>query len=237
VVAVPIDAPVDAPAGADEDGDHVPDAVDNCPHVANPQQQDVGELATGGADGVGDACDPEPARTGNRIALFEGFDGPLTGWTTAGSATVTDGNVRLGSTAALTSTAMQPRHLVVQLGGRALAGNGAVGFVITTGPQLLGQGVTLTQTTAANPRLRLAYNGLNLDDELSLPIAGGAGFTAVLSASRTNLTGVLTVADGAPISVRRSQTQNLESGRITIAGNGGAAFELAYVVVIALADP
>ncbi|MBM4321121.1 MAG: hypothetical protein FJ125_14515 [Deltaproteobacteria bacterium] len=39
---------------ADGDGDGVPDATDNCPAVANPQQQDAD------GDGRGDACDPAP---------------------------------------------------------------------------------------------------------------------------------------------------------------------------------
>lgn len=39
---------------ADTDGDGVPDDVDNCPTVANPDQADWD------GDGVGDACDPDP---------------------------------------------------------------------------------------------------------------------------------------------------------------------------------
>jgi len=39
---------------ADEDGDGIPDASDNCPHVANPDQSDLD------GDGIGDVCDPSP---------------------------------------------------------------------------------------------------------------------------------------------------------------------------------
>jgi hypothetical protein len=38
----------------DVDGDGVPDATDNCPNVANPDQQDSN------SDGVGDACTSPP---------------------------------------------------------------------------------------------------------------------------------------------------------------------------------
>lgn len=38
----------------DSDGDGVPDSVDNCPHLANPDQKDTD------GDGVGDACDNCP---------------------------------------------------------------------------------------------------------------------------------------------------------------------------------
>lgn len=41
-------------AGADGDGDGIPDAVDVCPDIPDPQQSD------GDGDGVGDACDVDP---------------------------------------------------------------------------------------------------------------------------------------------------------------------------------
>jgi hypothetical protein len=46
--------------------------------VANLGQEDVGELDAGvEADGVGDACDPRPDGAGDRLLLFERFDGAL----------------------------------------------------------------------------------------------------------------------------------------------------------------
>ena len=87
------DAQTGPTAGGDSDGDGVADAIDNCPTMPNPDQHDHdgdgrGDVCdvcphlvdAGGdadGDGVGDACDPRPTEAGDRIALFEGFYGPI----------------------------------------------------------------------------------------------------------------------------------------------------------------
>ncbi len=46
---------------ADSDGDGIPDAVDDCPHVFNPvRPMDSGKQPDADGDGQGDACDPCP---------------------------------------------------------------------------------------------------------------------------------------------------------------------------------
>jgi large repetitive protein len=48
-------------SAADSDGDGIPDATDNCPHVFNPiRPLDNGIQGDADGDGVGDACDPCP---------------------------------------------------------------------------------------------------------------------------------------------------------------------------------
>jgi urease beta subunit len=64
-------AVVPSPAAPDQDGDGVPDADDNCPAVANPDQTDAD------SDGLGDACDPDtpPAVSVSDVSVIEGDPG------------------------------------------------------------------------------------------------------------------------------------------------------------------
>jgi len=69
----------------DEDGDGVPDPVDNCPHLASATQLD------GDGDDVGDVCDPNPTAATERIAVFDPFVGPRPEWTLTGPTPTFDG--------------------------------------------------------------------------------------------------------------------------------------------------
>ena len=53
----------------DEDHDGIVDTCDDCPGIADPQQQD------GDGDGIGDACDPS-ATTRDQLLWFESFAEP-----------------------------------------------------------------------------------------------------------------------------------------------------------------
>lgn len=118
------------PAGAwfhDEDGDGVVDASDNCPHVGNPAQADQGERAAGAvADGVGDACDPQPALAGNAIALFVGQFSPTANAAVDGDA------VRLGVPGWLVLDDPIPGRAVMQAGVRIATVDGRRGGITMT---------------------------------------------------------------------------------------------------------
>jgi hypothetical protein len=59
-----------APTGHDEDGDGIPDAIDNCPVDGTSTDQ-----ADRDGDGIGDLCDPNPDDASDRVAVFATFAG------------------------------------------------------------------------------------------------------------------------------------------------------------------
>ena len=79
---------VDASCSPDGDGDSVPDDLDNCPEVTNPDQtntdlwlQNNGASVTG--DGLGDACDPDDDNDGfgDQVETYNAASGKGTGTT------------------------------------------------------------------------------------------------------------------------------------------------------------
>jgi len=93
----------------DSDGDGVPDEVDNCVSVPNPDQHDEDGDKVGDAcdpcpqvanattdtdgDGIADACDPHPTTAGDVLVKFEPFTGTgnlPAGWQSKGGGLATD---------------------------------------------------------------------------------------------------------------------------------------------------
>lgn len=228
---------IDAAVRPDEDGDGVPDVEDNCPHVANPGQDDVTELAIGGPDGVGDACDPEPSKAGNRLVLFDGFAAGLSPLWGASMATSTSGgHVRMGQDAQLISAQALPRHVQLVLGGRGTGAMTEATFSAGVAIQASGNGAFATQTTALNSRFKLSLGNNSLSETASDPIVGGTAFTLSLTTTRSQWTAMIQIAGHQPRTLRRSFASMLTNGWIGLA-NAGGPIEVDYVVVISVDEP
>ena len=149
----------DSGAPGDRDGDGVPDPLDNCPDLANPDQGNEDGDALGDVcdpcpiftdntdddgDGVGNACDPNPSTPGDAIALFEGFHHPLSSaWTTTGTWTVANDD---------------------------LVGAGASGVTGEVRHAAFGTKETVTISATVTSLFGTGYRGIGVEDDVS---AGG----------------------------------------------------------------
>jgi thrombospondin type 3 repeat protein len=164
------DAAPDGPA--DTDGDGVPDAVDNCPTLANPDQRDhdvdgrgdvcdlcphipeAFDLDSDG-DGVGNSCDPHPATAGDRRALWSGFYDAtdIMGWPVSGSASVSLGRLVIGTTTGGFQYILPPMQFTnayVVTGVRAVAvGAASPAIEIQTGNNTVSQAYACYVATTA----------------------------------------------------------------------------------------
>lgn len=170
-----IDNATDAVTGHDEDGDGVPDVIDNCPHLANPDQLDSD------GDGIGDACDPEPANPRQQLALFatlQPTDDPLeasgTGtWTQDVDSIDFDGNMTgfLGYTFAATNARVSVGADILELtNGSAVQQQLAVGYEPDAPPIFFGE---LTQQPGFEGADLAEYDGTDYSQPAYEALANG----------------------------------------------------------------
>ena len=142
----------DAPPGTgsgkpgDLDGDGVPDSVDNCPTVANPDQfnedgdkfgdacdpcpqikDDIG--ADSDHDGIGDLCDPNPT-TADTVWIFDGFH-VLPAWSRSDNWTAVTATNRVQMVAGGDQNVDQGEFLTAPIGQTATPDNFQASATVT----------------------------------------------------------------------------------------------------------
>ena len=159
--AIDVDARGDGGNLHDEDGDAIPDSADNCPHVANPDQLDRGEVQAGrAADGVGDACDPDPDQPGNAIVLFDPMTTLVQGRWNAIQVTAEVDAIRIDAAGYLVSTVDVPGKVVVTAQVR-LASPTTPGASATIASSYVtaGNAIACVRNVGLAPNLRVAGPG------------------------------------------------------------------------------
>lgn len=134
----------------DEDGDRVGDRCDVCPAAPDPAQLDTTERATMLAfpDGVGDACDPRPKLSGDKLGAFHPFAdaADANAWTAIGSGyAITDDAARASGDARwLAKTREQGDALYVQARLAQLSSSAGGAFELALDGNGLDTGVVCT---------------------------------------------------------------------------------------------
>src|SRR5579883_148750 len=140
----------------DEDGDGIPDVMDNCPGIANADQRDTDQ------DGVGDACDPHLSAKGDSIALAEYFDGSAYAWSPSPMAWQA-GNDQIETTGAAAATNQASLTLVLPVSQPTVE----LGFTYVGSADRQSVQLLLTLTSAAHSETCGVFagnaNDVNLD--------------------------------------------------------------------------
>ncbi|MFN0246843.1 MAG: hypothetical protein ACKV2T_08030 [Kofleriaceae bacterium] len=177
-------------SGNDEDLDGRDNSTDNCPSLANRDQEDADD------DDVGDVCDPHPMTAGDRIAGRFFFDDPLTDgddWSGSGflfesgyaAQPIGEGSGRLS----MRST-IEAQILVVEIGA-VITDASLAWYTNGTGIEIDGSGghrcFVEVQESSSSRETRLAVTAAQdqSDEFLDAPLLDGSPFRLVGSIDRS----------------------------------------------------
>ena len=193
----------------DTDGDGIPDSMDNCRFVANPDQAnedgdrfgdvcdpcppyyDSDPTVDSDGDGVSDACDPRPTISGDRIFLFEGFHSGIpagwqvTGtWTGSGDALVV--NNTSATVASLSTSAPTSGHETISTSVTLVAAADASQVATVDDDHLASDTATICRVIYSNttPELQLADNNVTGGLARTVPYSSQIGSTYIVTERR-----------------------------------------------------
>jgi hypothetical protein len=195
------DGPIEAPDGPpnDVDSDGIPNAMDDCPNVADPMQYDedgdkVGDVCDpcpvssnntdGDGDGVGDDCDPNAAVSGDKIVLFDGLNQGLpVGWTSTGSWTAVQGGLSVTVNAGVDATITSPFTVdsTSMVAAAFVPDNNVPDSNAGFGVAYVSSGEGVMCSLVSNAGRQLTLIDLDTDDFLDTQLYGWANQTAYIT--------------------------------------------------------
>lgn len=233
------DAAGDAAPPHDEDGDGIPDSIDVCPYLADPDQLDSD------GDGVGDACDPAPNDPSQHLALFASLQPSDQPFAPAGTGTWMqdtdsidfdgnqDGELHYQLTGSNATIAIGV-DVIAQTNGSAAQHQLAVGLEAAVPPFYFGE---LDEQPGVDMADIAEYDGTTYSQPATKPLANGVHTGAVTERLTISVQGTTPFAEldggwpGEPYDVV-AQTPSFSGGTVVTVTINNLVCNVRYVWIV-----